>query len=58
MQSPENMTKDEVAKYLRVSRATVTRLMNEGLPHIKLSRRVLFRKADVDHWLGTKTVKK
>ncbi|MDW7759444.1 MAG: helix-turn-helix domain-containing protein [Acidobacteriota bacterium] len=49
-------TKREIAEYLKISLATLERLMKEGLPHIKLSRRVLFRKADVDAWLESKII--
>jgi excisionase family DNA binding protein len=52
------LTKPKVAEYLKVSLATLERLMRQGLPHIKLDRRVLFRKADVDRWLESKIVKK
>ena len=54
----EYLTKQEVAQYMRVSLATLERLMRQGLPYVKLERRVLFRKADVDRWLGSKIVKK
>jgi excisionase family DNA binding protein len=53
----EYLTKQEVAEYMKVSLATLERLMRQGLPHIKLSRRVLFRKADVDRWLESKIVR-
>ena len=53
----EYMSKTELMSYLRISKSTVERLMKEGLPHIKLERRVLFRKADVDAYLESKIVK-
>ncbi len=56
--SAEYMTKDELMAYLKISRGTVNRLMKQGLPHIKLERRVLFRKADVDAYLESKIVRK
>jgi len=52
------MTKDDLLTYLHISRGTINRLMKRGLPHIKLERRVLFRKADVDAYLESKVVKK
>ncbi len=54
---PELLTMKQVMEYLQVSRTTVSRLMRQGLPHIKLDRRVLFRKADIDRWLESKIVK-
>jgi excisionase family DNA binding protein len=52
------LTKREAAEYTRVSIATLERLMRKGLPHIKLERRVLFRREDIDRWLESKTVRK
>ena len=40
--------------YLKVSKGTVENLMREGLPHVKLKRRVLFRLDLVDGWLEAK----
>ena len=51
------LTKKELLAYLKVSRALVEKFMREGLPHIKLDRRVLFRKADVDKFMESKLVK-
>ena len=56
--APEYMTKNDLIAYLKISRATVGRLMEHGLPFVKLDRRVLFRKADVDAFLESKIVKK
>lgn len=55
----EYMTKAEAAEYAKISIATLERLMKKRppLPHIKLERRVLFRKQDIDHWLEEKLVK-
>lgn len=53
----ELMTKDDLMAYLRLSRGTINRLMKQGLPHIKLDRRVLFRKPDIDAYLESKIVK-
>lgn len=52
----EYLTKQEVAEYMRVSPATLDRLLRQGLPHIKLGRRVLFQKCHVDTWLKSKIV--
>lgn len=53
----EYLTKKDLMVYLKISRTTVDRLMKEGLPHIKLDRRVLFRKEDVDSFLERYLVK-
>lgn len=50
------LTKDEAAKYLRISRTTLGRLMKK-IPYIKLDRRVLFKKSDIDKFLESKKVK-
>jgi len=42
---------------MRVSVATLERFMRDGLLHIKLERRVLFRKADIDAFLEKHLVK-
>jgi len=52
------MTIKDVQAYLRISRMTLHRLMKEcGFVHIKLGKKVLFRKADVDAYLESKIVK-
>ena len=57
--SPDDyMSKDGLIAYLKISRTTIGRLMKEGLPHIKLERRVLFRKIDVDRFLSKRLVKR
>jgi excisionase family DNA binding protein len=46
------LTKPEAWRYLRVSRATLDRLMAAGtLPVIKLGRRVFFRRAALEAFL-------
>ena len=56
--SAEFLTKDELIKYLKISRPTINRMMKaHEIPFIKLARRVLFRKADIDKFLDSKTVK-
>ena len=54
----ELLTIPEVLKLLRISRMTLYRQMAVGkLPHVKLGRRVLFRKADVEKFITSKIVK-
>lgn len=55
--STEYLSKKDLMTYLKISKGTIERLMKQGLPHIKLERRVLFKKADIDAWLETKRVK-
>jgi excisionase family DNA binding protein len=48
---PEIMTKDEVAKYLKKSRATINRWMrHNGLPYHGVGRPT-FNREEVDAWL-------
>jgi hypothetical protein len=53
----EYLTKRDLQAYLKISPATVNRLMLEGLPHVKLKRRVLFRLDLVDKWLEARMVR-
>ena len=58
MEKHENMTPVEVMDYLRISRTSLHRLMKSGtFPYMKLARKVLFRKADIDRFLESKLVK-
>jgi len=51
-------TVSELQKYLDCSRGFIYNLMKEHkLPHVKLGRRVYFRKKDVDQFLKSKIVK-
>jgi len=55
----EILTKTELMEYLRISRGTVDNWMKkQGMPFIKVDKKVLFRKSDVDSWLESKIVKK
>ncbi len=50
------LTKDEVAKILSISVATVTRFMKgEGLPFIKIGRHVRIPVPDLQKWLKERT---
>jgi excisionase family DNA binding protein len=49
---PEIMTADELAAYLRVSRATVIRLLKRrNLPGFRVGVDYRFRRADIDEWI-------
>ncbi len=59
MENKDLMTREEVMKYLRISNMTLHRLMkNHNFPYIKLGKRVLFRKEEIDAYLVEKTVRK
>ena len=52
---PRMMTTGEVAKYLRVSRATVYRLVKQRkIPVSRISKHLRFRRDSIDHWLSEK----
>jgi len=54
----ELLTVPQVLDLLHISRATLHRHLKAGmLPHVKLGRRVLFRKADVEKFIASKIVK-
>ena len=53
----EYLSKKELMAYLKIGLATVGRLMKQGLPHIKLERKVLFRKRDVDEYMERYLIK-
>jgi excisionase family DNA binding protein len=58
MKDPEYLTKDECMELLRISKGTLDKLMRRRkIPFIKLDRRVLFKKSDIDAWLESKRVK-
>ncbi len=52
---PRMMTTGEVAKYLRVSRATVYRLVKQRkIPVSRISKHLRFRRDIIDRWLSEK----
>ena len=52
-QTPDVMTLNEVAAYLRIPRSTVYKLVREGrIPGQKIGRQWRFRRAVVENWLG------
>ena len=52
---PRVMTTDEVAKYLRISKASLYRLVKNGeIPVSKIGRQLRFRKDVVDDWMTKK----
>jgi len=59
MEMKDLMTREEVMDYLRISNMTLHRLMkNHKFPYIKLEKKVLFRRSEIDAFLESKTVGK
>jgi len=58
MEQERLLTRKDVMDYLRISPGTLDKLVKKHeLPCIKLERKVLFKKADVEAWLESKRVK-
>jgi excisionase family DNA binding protein len=51
----ELLTKAEMAKCLKIAEVTLDKWRKEGLPAIKVSRKVLFSKAAVMEWINQKS---
>ena len=52
---PRLMTIEEVAKYLRISKASVYRLVRgKQIPVSRIGRQLRFRKDVIDNWLSKK----
>lgn len=52
------MTKKEMMEYLRISKGTLDKMMRKReIPFIKLGKRVLFKRQEIDNWLKSKSVK-
>jgi excisionase family DNA binding protein len=58
MKPGDLMTKQEVMEYLRISHQTLYRLMKSGaFPYVKLERKVLFKRSDIDKWIESKMIR-
>ena len=58
MAKDELLTKKDVLELLKISTATLDRIMKKKeIPYIKLERKVLFRKSDIDKFLESRLVK-
>ena len=51
------MTKTEMAKFLKIAEVTLDSWRRQGLPCIKLNRKVLFDKEKVLQWLNSNSKK-
>lgn len=59
MPSRDYLTKREAQEVMRISRATLDRYMASGeLRYIKLEKKVLIRRKDIDAFLNKRLVKK
>lgn len=54
MATQENLLPEEAAEYLRVTTRTLIRWRNRrvGPPWLRVGGRVLYRRCDLDTWLG------
>lgn len=53
---PDNLTVEEIAKYLRVSRQTVYTMIRSGkIPHFKIGNKVRVKRTDLDAMTNTQT---
>jgi excisionase family DNA binding protein len=58
MKKDDLLSRQEVIEYLKISPMTLHRLLkSRAFPYIKLARRVLFRKADIDKFLESKLIR-
>jgi len=48
------LTAEELMKYLKVSRVSITRYMKQGMPSVKLGGLRRFKISEVESWLKTK----
>ena len=58
MRNPTDLlTTEEAGRYLRLSPRTLERyrVTGEGPRYLKIGRRVLYRKSDLDEWLKNKS---
>jgi excisionase family DNA binding protein len=52
------LTQTELAELIRVSERTLERwrVQGDGVPFVKLGRRVLYRRTDVEEWIASHVV--
>jgi len=51
MGEDEVLTKEELAKFLKVTERTVDKMRDKGMPYFKIGTNVRFRKEKVLKWL-------
>jgi excisionase family DNA binding protein len=58
MKNDDLFTREELVAYLKISRGTLSKLMKQNaFPYVKLERKLLFRKSDIDRWLESKMIR-
>jgi len=58
MKNNDLMSRKQLMEYLKISHQTLHKLMKQrAFPYIKLERKVLFHKEDIDKWLESQLVK-
>jgi excisionase family DNA binding protein len=58
MKNDDILTREELVAYLKIGKGTLHKLMKQkAFPYMKLDRKVLFRKSDIDKWLESKMVR-
>jgi excisionase family DNA binding protein len=59
MPDEKYLTKSEAAEYARLSEATIDRMRKSGqLKYIKVGKKVLVRRSDIDVFMAARVVKK
>lgn len=51
MVEEEYLTKNEAMRYLRMSKTLFEQLMKLGLPHIRIKRKLIFKKSSIDAFM-------
>jgi len=54
MNEDEVLTKEELAKFLKVTERTVDRMRDEGMPYFKIGSSVRFRKEKILQWFESR----
>ena len=58
MEKGDLLTREQLIEYLQISKGTLYKLMRrKAFPYIKLERKVLFRKKDIDKFLESKIIR-
>jgi len=58
MEKGDLLTREQLMEYLQISKGTLYKLMRrKAFPYIKLERKVLFRKKDIDKFLESKIIR-
>ena len=58
MANGEYMTSKELEGYLRIGRNSRIKLMEAGLPFIRVERKLIFKRVDVDSFMESRRIVK